>query len=1053
MMSTDDGCDIRAFVTVGRTLGPLKKPALEAQSTSAVQLAQKFFQPFCMLIIRNLGPFPDVGVQPFKRSLPPIAMRFRAIAAFTPAPGVLHELPLGQGDEVELVNTAAPDGWVVVKHCGNKISGLVPQSFLVPTEGDGEGEEAIDAPSAAAAASTAPADTAPAAAAAATTDADESARSMRLRALYDEWESKRVALCDFKPDAGSVFEMPMLAGDVLDLAEVKWPGVLCHAKNISPRRATCSTARLLALISSYSSAHATHASSPSASIPRTVPSGWITVKKSGTGVSGGALVGLVPETCVTMLPEPTEALPSLEEQKDAAERALKAAKEEKEASERALKEREKQLEDEREHKETAEKAERQRVQELKEAHEREAELGEKLANLAHLELREAELMNEVEILKQGGDEATLLELEVKRELRRIVQVRTAEFAKEQEAQEKKEVARKSLEADQSEKKAALEAALEEKEAADKAFRAADEQLKIAQFEREQASARLNEANRRVREAQERLRDDTDEGGARAATERVLHELIPGVKTLLNPDAEEVKKLTDTVPQALLRLAEEAAQAKLEAIRLSEMPPPEQLARKGVERSLFGNMNMPTLEEGTAPSAAPSAAPSKAASRPESRQSGRSSTRAQALEEQRINALEASTGLDLDGDGDVGLEGNAMSFRSNMKASSQRVSPQQVQPPPPALTGVHASGSVAPLQRPMLDDIIDVSGGSMGGGAPGAPAEALQPPPHLFSQAPHGHQPQGAHMHSGGAHRPPPAFYPAPQQASSMDALHGHQVARSGGVELPLRPLQQHQIQQPLGVAGRRPSKALLQPQVPQAFFTDPQAQQQQQQQQQSTTPSTGGGRAWEQVDAWSYPGAVTMQPPHSGYDHNAASHVGAGGLAAVQQQQQQRRMEEHRRSGLARSVSYDMMQHGGGAVMEGAARVSTAHANAQQKRSMNAHARRLSAARQFRVGELPGGWQVGRFYGPRDENARQRGPLGFAVTHRAPPPPPTQQRTRAQQQQQQQAPLIEAGTPPTVPPTDMNALGALAPALAAPPSTSERFAPAPAFGASSARFM
>ena len=55
----------------------------------------------------------------------------------------------------------------------------------------------------------------------------------------------------------------------------------------------------------------------------------------------------------------------------------------------------------------------------------------------------------------------------------------------------------------------------------------------------------------MREAQERLRDDTDEGGARAATERVLHELIPGVKTLLNPDAEEVKKLTDTVPQALL----------------------------------------------------------------------------------------------------------------------------------------------------------------------------------------------------------------------------------------------------------------------------------------------------------------------------------------------------------------------------------------------------------------------------------------------------------------------------------------------------------------------
>ena len=159
-------------------------------------------------------------------------------------------------------------------------------------------------------------------------------------------------------------------------------------------------------------------------------------------MSGGALVGFVPETCVTMLPEPTEALPSLEEQKDAAERALKAAKEEKEASEAALMEREAAVAALKEEKEAsppplprspprlashlpplalralslspraqaAEKAERQRVQELKEAHQREAELGEKLESLDHLQRRESELMTEVDMHASHSAPAPALHL-------------------------------------------------------------------------------------------------------------------------------------------------------------------------------------------------------------------------------------------------------------------------------------------------------------------------------------------------------------------------------------------------------------------------------------------------------------------------------------------------------------------------------------------------------------------------------------------------------------------------------------------------------------------
>ena len=260
-------------------------------------------------------------------------MHLVAAAAFTPAAGVLHELPLSQGDHVELLDQPAPEGWCVVRHSRTHEAGLVPESFLLVAEEDdedtaeddkGTGGEATPAAaaSAASAASAAAAGKNAGGGGASADAAEESvARSERLRALYKERESKRVATREFKPDPGSAFELPMLEGDVLELADVKWP----------------------------------------------VPPGWLAVKRPGNGASGAELVGLVPENCVEMLPEPEEALPSAEEQKEAAERALKLANEERERTELELQAREAELKEEIARKEAAEKAERERLEQLKAA--------------------------------------------------------------------------------------------------------------------------------------------------------------------------------------------------------------------------------------------------------------------------------------------------------------------------------------------------------------------------------------------------------------------------------------------------------------------------------------------------------------------------------------------------------------------------------------------------------------------------------------------------------------------------------------------------------------
>ena len=44
-----------------------------------------------------------------------MAQRARVLQAFEPEPGSIYEIEVAEGDEVELTNAEAPDGWVSVR--------------------------------------------------------------------------------------------------------------------------------------------------------------------------------------------------------------------------------------------------------------------------------------------------------------------------------------------------------------------------------------------------------------------------------------------------------------------------------------------------------------------------------------------------------------------------------------------------------------------------------------------------------------------------------------------------------------------------------------------------------------------------------------------------------------------------------------------------------------------------------------------------------------------------------------------------------------------------
>ena len=174
-----------------------------------------------------------------------------------------------------------------------------------------------------------------------------------------------------------------------------------------------------------------------------------------------------------------------------------------------------------------------------------------------LRSRQEELENEVDILQGGGSEAALLELEMKRELRRIVQTAKTRHEKRLEEEARQEEARKQL----AEAVGAKQQACDEAEAAlalaGKALREREEELARAQSARDAAAAHFAECRRRHQTAAAALlqRDHSTVPYA----QRALETLIPTVKQLLAPQRDELHMVAATIPEGILKLAEEGAQ--------------------------------------------------------------------------------------------------------------------------------------------------------------------------------------------------------------------------------------------------------------------------------------------------------------------------------------------------------------------------------------------------------------------------------------------------------------------------------------------------------------
>ena len=138
--------------------------------------------------------------------------RLRALQDFSPAPGSLFEIPLKLNEVVELIEDGdAPDGWLLVQS-GRRLTGLVGTQGLVPLTFLEEIEAAPDESASDAAATEAPGAAAPEAAndGGADDPLDQSERRRRERL---ERENKRIAIANFHPEPGSVFEVPMQVGE------------------------------------------------------------------------------------------------------------------------------------------------------------------------------------------------------------------------------------------------------------------------------------------------------------------------------------------------------------------------------------------------------------------------------------------------------------------------------------------------------------------------------------------------------------------------------------------------------------------------------------------------------------------------------------------------------------------------------------------------------------------------------------------------------------------------------------------------------------------------
>ena len=451
----------------------------------------------------------------------------RAIANFTPAPGMAYELRLSSGDEVEVINISSnppPPGWLTVRHATNGAEGLVPSTFLemlaaderaaqMQTEQYSVSAAAPDGTSGwreAKAPSNQPSsshdivvenlDDRPmeSSVQAVSDGADSSIVTTRnMSKGSDSGEEKanwRIVSHAFKPEAGAVFELSISKNDPVEIVMVDYD----------------------------------------------IPDGWIVVKHLGSDSSG-----LVPLACLAPWPSAVEE-DSLQKQKEDAEQALSKALAEKADMAKQLEERQQRLQEEERARFEAEQARRKSSDELKAMEKAKEVLEEQMAELNETT---ASLKEQAEVVEGLPTFKAMIASRVEEQ--------KGVATEEERLSKLRDDTKDRVTLDEAEAEHQADALIQ----AERARESVARRIEQLDQERVQAMGQLTKAHTKYLEVS-RTMNAKDQ--AAATTERMI-QLLPRVKELLTPSQNELKAFMEVMTDAVMKHAEESATVLLETL--------------------------------------------------------------------------------------------------------------------------------------------------------------------------------------------------------------------------------------------------------------------------------------------------------------------------------------------------------------------------------------------------------------------------------------------------------------------------------------------------------
>lgn len=128
--------------------------------------------------------------------------------AFEPEAGALYEIEVAEGDIVELTEKDAPEGWMVVEIDG--MEGMVPEGYLRILR---EGATSPDAIAGEA--------------------EDGQLDGLEVDDEDEDDANRRMALYDFEAEPGSIYELPLVKGEIVELTEEDAPDGWVAALSLS----------------------------------------------------------------------------------------------------------------------------------------------------------------------------------------------------------------------------------------------------------------------------------------------------------------------------------------------------------------------------------------------------------------------------------------------------------------------------------------------------------------------------------------------------------------------------------------------------------------------------------------------------------------------------------------------------------------------------------------------------------------------------------------------------------------------------------------------------